>query len=152
VRFKCTLDSLLVNNSLVKAWQVARRGVPGTVVIDDYSVAESLLSDKSSPSFACSSSRKSASSLSIKLDSAPSASTKPVSPSKKAASSLSRKPALKLDTATQNHVGKITAMSATTRLLAAQKDKPKSERLDSTKVVDIIIEGFKSTLDYLTIR
>jgi hypothetical protein len=43
VHFKRTLDSLLANNSPEKAWKVARRGVPGMVVVDNYSVAESLL-------------------------------------------------------------------------------------------------------------
>jgi hypothetical protein len=43
VRFKRTLDSLLVNNSPEMACRVARRGVPGMVVVDDYSLAESAL-------------------------------------------------------------------------------------------------------------
>jgi hypothetical protein len=50
VRFKCTLDKLLLidGDSPKKATKVARRGVPGMVVVDDYSVAESL--STSSPS------------------------------------------------------------------------------------------------------
>ncbi len=49
VRFKRTLDRLLLDSdSPEKAWKVARRGVTGMVVVDDYSVAESL--STSSPS------------------------------------------------------------------------------------------------------
>jgi hypothetical protein len=58
----------------------------------------------------------------------------------------------KLGTATQKHGGKTkrkrlksTTMSAATRLFSAQKDKPKSEHLDSTQVVAIINEEFKSS-------
>jgi hypothetical protein len=40
-----------------------------------------------------------------------------------------------------------TAMSAATRLFSAQKDKPKSERLKSTQVVEKINEEFKSNLN-----
>jgi hypothetical protein len=90
VRFKRTLDSLLENNTREKESKVSRRGVPGMVVVDGYSVVESL----SSPSFACSSSKKSASSLSTKPDFASSLSTKPASSSKKPSSSVSTKPAL----------------------------------------------------------
>ena len=53
VRFKRTLDSLRLDNSTEKVWKVARRGVPGMVVVDNYSVAESLLTT-SSPLFASS--------------------------------------------------------------------------------------------------
>ena len=43
-------------------------------------------------------------------------------------------------------------MSAAPRLLVAQKDKPESERLRSTKVVEILNEEFKSTLNSSTVR
>ena len=45
-----------------------------------------------------------------------------------------------------------TAMSAATRLLANQNDKPKSDRLNSNKVVEIINEDFKITLNYSIVR
>jgi hypothetical protein len=131
----------------------------------------------SSPLFACSSSRKSALSLSTKLDFASSVSTKPASSSKKRASSVSTKQASSVSTkqallndrvairrssaqlhktmeakAKENALENMAMLSAATRLLAAQKDKPKSERLHSTKVVDIINEEFKSTLNSLTVR
>ena len=43
-------------------------------------------------------------------------------------------------------------MSAAIQIMVAQKDKPESERLDSTKVVDIFNEDFRSTFKYLTVR
>ena len=45
-----------------------------------------------------------------------------------------------------------TEMSAATRLLANQNDKPKSDRLNSNKVVEIINEDFKRTLNYSIVR
>jgi hypothetical protein len=88
--FKRTLDRLLLldSNSTEKASKVACQGVPGMVVVNNYSVAELLLST-SSPSFACFSSKKSASSLSMKADLASSAAS-----SKKSTSNVSTKPAL----------------------------------------------------------
>jgi hypothetical protein len=64
VRFKRTLDKLLLldGDSPKKATKVARRGVPGMVVVNDYSVAESL-STSSPSSLPCFSSKTSASSL-----------------------------------------------------------------------------------------
>jgi hypothetical protein len=44
------------------------------------------------------------------------------------------------------------AMSAATRLFSAQKDKPKSERLESTQVVAKINEEFKTNLNSSTLR
>jgi hypothetical protein len=69
VRFKRTLDKLLLidDDFPKKATKVARRGVPGMVVVDDYSVTESL-STSSPTSLACFSSKKSASSLSSKIE------------------------------------------------------------------------------------
>jgi hypothetical protein len=43
-------------------------------------------------------------------------------------------------------------MSAATRLLAAQQEKPKSERLNSRQVVEIINQELKSTLNHMTVR
>jgi hypothetical protein len=143
VRFKRTLDNLLENNSSpTRASKVARHeGVPGMAVVDgSYSVAESL-SSMSGRSFASSSTKKSDSS----------ASTKPaqVGPSiRKSSTQLHRTMEAK---AKENSL-EDTAMSAATWLLATQKDKPKSERLDSTKVVQKINEEFKSTLNSSTVR
>jgi hypothetical protein len=44
-----------------------------------------------------------------------------------------------------------TAMSTATRLLAAQKEKPESERLDSTKVAKRVNEQFNTTLNSVTL-
>jgi hypothetical protein len=92
VRFNRTLDwfLLLDRDSPEKASTVACQGVPGMVVVDDYLVAESLSMNR--PLFASLSSKKSkksASSLSLKLDSALS-----LSSTKKPTSSLSTNPAL----------------------------------------------------------
>jgi hypothetical protein len=163
VRFKRTPDRLLLldNNSPEKASKVARRGVPGMVVVDNYLVAELLSTN--SPSFTSLSSKKSASSLSPKLDSALS-----LSSAKKPTSSLSTNPALSncqvairkssaqlhktMESKAKENSLKNMAMSAATRLLAAQKEKPKSERLNSTKVVETINQEFKSTLNHTTVR
>jgi hypothetical protein len=94
-RFKRTLDQLLLldSDSPEKASKVARQGVPGMVVVDDYPVAESLSTN--SPcvfaSLSSKKSKKSASSLLPKLDSALS-----LSSAKKPTSSLSTNPALKI--------------------------------------------------------
>jgi hypothetical protein len=58
VHFKRTLDKLLLtdSDSPKKATKVAHPGVPGMVVVDDYSVAESL-STSSPSSLACFSSK-----------------------------------------------------------------------------------------------
>jgi hypothetical protein len=139
------------------------------VVVEDYSVAEPPLSmSTSSPLFSSSLSRKFASSLSTKLNSASSVSTKLASSSKKPTLSVFRKQALSngwveirrslaqlhrtMEAKAKENSLQNSAMSPATRLLAAQKDKPKSERLDSTKVVDIINEEIKSTLNSLTIH
>jgi hypothetical protein len=47
MRFKLTLDSLLEKDSPEKVSKVACQGVSGMVVVDDYYVAESLLSTSS---------------------------------------------------------------------------------------------------------
>jgi hypothetical protein len=163
VRFKRTLDSclLLDSDSPEKAWKVARRGVPGMVVVDHYSVAELLSTND--PSFASLSSKKSASSLSPKLDSA-----LPLSSAKKPTWSLSTNPVLSncrvtitknsaqlhktMESKAKENSLENMDMSTATRLLAAHKEKPKSERLDSTKVVEIINQEFKSTLNHTTVR
>jgi hypothetical protein len=163
VRFKRTLGRLLLvdSNSPEKASKVACRGVPGMVVVDHYSVAESLSTN--SPLFASLSSKKSASSLSPKLDSALS-----LSSAKKPTSSLSTNPALSncrvamrkssaqlhktMESKAKLNSLENMAMSAATRPLAAQKEKRKSERLDSTKVVEIINQEFKSTLNHTAVQ
>jgi hypothetical protein len=149
VLFKRTLDRLLLldSDSPEKALKVARRGVPGMLVVNDYSVAELLSTN--SPSFTSLSSKKSASSLSQKLDSALS-----LSSAKKPTSSLSTNPALSncqvairkslaqlhktMESKAKENSLDNMAMSAATRLLAAQNEKPKSERLDPTKVIKTI--------------
>ena len=144
VRFKRTLDTLLENNSPKKA-KVADQGVPGMVVVDGYSVADSL-STSSSRSFASSSSSNKKSALSV--------SRKPP-PSNHGRVAI-RKSSMQLhkimEAQAKGNSREDTAMSAATRLLADQKDKPKSERLDSTMVAGIINAEFKSTLNCSTIR
>ena len=140
VRFRRALDILVTNRSPRKASMVARRAkaskvarprVPGMVDVDGHSpVAESLSTSSQS--------RKAASSVSkngrvtIRKSSAQVHKT--------------MEPKAKLNSLEN------TVMSAATRLLAAQKNKPKSERRDSTKIVEIINDEFKSTLNCLTVR
>ncbi len=136
------------------------------VVVDDYSVAELLLST-SSPSLAFSLSKKYALSLSTKPNSALSLLTKPASLSKKPASYVLTKPDLSngrvairkslaqphrtMEAKANLNSLENTEMSSATWLLATQKDKPKSERLDSTQVVTIINKEFRSKLNASTI-
>jgi hypothetical protein len=169
MRFKCTLDRLLLLDSYSpeKPSRVGCQGVPGMVVVDDYSVAE--LVSTSSPLFACfwsskkfRKSKNSALFLSPKPNSALS-----LSVSKNSALSVSTNLALSncqvairkslaqlhksMESKAKEKSLKNKAMSAATRLLAAQKEKPKSERLDSTKVVKTINQELKSTLNPLTV-
>jgi hypothetical protein len=134
------------------------------VVVDDYSIAESLSTN--SPSFASllsKKSKKSALCLSPKLDSALS-----LSLAKKPTLSLSTNPALSncqvairkssaelhktMESKAKENSLENTAMSAATWLLAAQKEKPKSEHLDLKKIFEIINQELKSTLNPSTVR
>jgi hypothetical protein len=166
VRFKRTLDKLLLidGNSPKKATKVARRGVPGMVVVDDYSVAESL-STSSPSSLACFSSKKSASSLSTKTEESrrtPFRRSTRLSACASSVSALSNGRVNIRRSLAQLHKRMeakqkeknldSAAMSAATRLFSAQKDKPKSERLKSTQVVAKINEEFKTNLNSSTLR
>jgi hypothetical protein len=138
MRFKRTLANL-DEDTPGKTSKVARRGVPGMVAVGGASLVESL----SSPSFATSSSKKTASSVS----------TKPASSSKKPAVAIRRSSSQvhkTMEATAKECANENNAYSAATRLLAAQKEKPESERLVSTKVAEMINEQFKANVNPAT--